>query len=368
MLKDIVSPFVKEAPPYKFGVGDTFKPLRPGVTDVYSLHKNENPFGVSTKAQEAMRNAIPGSNRYPDITAFSLRKKLAAKHLVSPDNIQVVQGATSALGFLADMLVRPGNEVLVSSPTYPNYLNVTKKNGGRIVQVPMDADYRPDFEAMLAAVTGQTRIAFVCNPNNPTGTVCDDQELLRFLQLLPEHVLAVVDEAYFEYVDIPGYHSMIPEIPKFSNLAVVKTFSKIYGMAGCRLGYVLGSEELIRYLNVDSVGYCCNAMALAGAEAALDDTEYLTCVFEENRRGRDFLTQAMRNLGFKVWDSQSNFIFFDPKMPPDYMAGELYTYGVHIRGDFEHCRISVGTKERNERAAAAMKEIVETFRKEQAHA
>jgi len=358
MFKDIVSNFVREAPPYNFGVGDKHKPFKPGVTTVLEMHKNENPFGVSPKAVTAMVDACSRANRYPDITALSLRRKLAALHGVTPENILVVQGATSALGFIADMLIRPGDEVIVATPTYPNYYNVTKKNDGRIVEIPMDDSYEPDFDRMYAAINDKTRVVFICNPNNPTGTVCDDKKLIEFVHKVPANVAVVVDEAYFEFIDKPGYQSMIPQIADNLNLIVVKTFSKIYGMAGSRLGYVISNKEIIGYLNIDAVGFCCNRVALEGAEAAIDDHDFIEYTITHNKEGREYLTAEMEKMGFRVWPSHSNFIFFDPHMPPAVMAGELYTYGVNIRGDFVKCRISIGTMEQNRTAVEAMKQIV----------
>lgn len=364
MVNNIVSEFVKSAPPYNFGIGDTHKPFRPGITSAIEMHKNENSFGVSPKAAAAMLNACGRSNRYPDITALKLRKKLAFLHNVTPENILVTQGATSALAFIGDMFIKPGSEVIVAPPTYPNYYNITKKNNGKIVEVPMGSDYRPDFEKMYDAVTDKTRLIFLCNPNNPTGTICDDKKLIEFIHKVPEHLVVVVDEAYFEFIDKPDYQSMISQISDNLNLIVVKTFSKIYGMAGSRLGYAISNREIIGYLNTDAVGFCCNRVALEGAEAAVDDKDFVEYTISHNKEGRDYLTREMENLGFNVWPSGTNFIFFDAKMPPKYMADELYTYGVNIRGDFPMCRISIGTMEQNRIAVAAMKEIVKNYKSE----
>lgn len=362
MVKNLVSEFVKSAPPYNFGIGDSHKPFRPGVETVIEMHKNENPFGVSPKAKEAMIKACGFSNRYPDITAAELRKKLAKLHHVTPENILVTQGATNALAFIGEMFLVPGSEVVVASPTYPNYYNITKKNNAKIVEVPMGDDYKPDFDRMYDAITDKTRLVFLCNPNNPTGTVCDDEKLIQFIHKVPEHVVVVVDEAYFEFIDDPSYQSMISQISDDLNLIVVKTFSKIYGMAGSRLGYAISNREIIGYLNIDAVGFCCNRVALEGAEAALDDTDFVKYTITHNKEGRDYLTSEMEKLGFRVWPSGSNFIFFDANMPPAYMAGELYTYGVNIRGDFPKCRISIGTMEQNRIAVNAMKEIVRDYK------
>ncbi|MCI8275652.1 MAG: aminotransferase class I/II-fold pyridoxal phosphate-dependent enzyme [Lachnospiraceae bacterium] len=362
MFRDLVSKFVKEVPPYNFGVGDTFKPFREGVTKEIIMHKNENPFGTSPKAVAAMAEQIAHSNRYPDIRAVSLCEKLAKLHGVKTEQVMVTQGGTSALGFISEMLIREGDEVIVTTPTYPNYLNLTKKNNGVLVSVPLDDNYEPVFDEVAKAVTDKTKVIFLANPNNPTGTICDDGVLAEFIHRLPEHVVLVVDEAYFDFIERPGYRSMISEVADGVNLIIVRTFSKIYGMAGSRIGYMISNKEIIDYLQTDATGFCCNRVGLCGAEAALEDREFIEMTIRRNKEGRDYLTGVMKELGFRVWESHTNFIFFDPRIPAKYFADELYTFGVRIRGDFCQCRLSIGTMEENRIAAEAMRQIVREYK------
>ena len=365
MNKDLVSSFVKEVPPYNFGVGDKFKPFREGVTQEIIMHKNENPYGTSPKAVAAMAEQIAHSNRYPDIRATSLCAKLAKLHNVKPENLMVTQGGTSALGFIAEMLIREGDEFIVTTPTYPNYLNLTKKNNGTLVSVPLDDNYEPVFEDIKKAITDKTKVIFLANPNTPTATICDDKALTDFIHELPKHVVLVVDEAYFDFIERPGYRSMIEEVADDVNLIIVRTFSKIYGMAGSRIGYAISNKEIIDYLQTDGTGYCCNRVGLFGAEAALEDKEFIEMTIRRNKEGRDYLTSVMKELGFRVWESHTNFIFFDPHIPTKYFADELYTFGVRIRGDFSQCRISIGTMEENKIAGDAMKQIVKEYNENQ---
>lgn len=358
MIKDYVSDFVRQAPPYNFGLGEPTKPLRPGITEVYEMNKNENPFGISPLAAAEMKRQADISNRYPDIKAASLCRKLAKLHGLKPENVLVTQGATSALGFIGEILIREGVEAIVTSPTYPNYYNIIKKNRGTLIDIPMGEDYVPDFDAIRKAITPNTRVVFLCNPNNPTGTICKDTDLIDFLNTLPPHVFLVVDEAYIDFVEDPNYQSMISQIADDKNLIVVRTFSKIYGMAGCRIGYVLSNPEIIGYLGITATGFCCNRAGLLAAEAALDDREFIQKTIDSNRLCRDYLTREMRALGFRVWPSSSNFIFFTPTMPPRDFAAELMSFGIHIRGDFAQARISIGTMEQCEAAIAAMKQIL----------
>ena len=359
MTKDLVSNFVKEAPPYSFGLDAGKKAFREGVSEIIcELDKNENPFGVSPKAVEAMKTACESANRYPDILATSLREKLAALHGLSTDNIMVTQGATANLGFIAEMFIKENDEVIVPVPTYPNYYNLVKKNDGILVKVPTGEGFEIDFDKMYEAITDKTKLVFIANPNNPTGTLCDDDKLLDFINKLPSHVVIVVDEAYFDFVEDPNYKSMIPYIKDGLNLIVVKTFSKLYGMAGSRIGYVMSNKEIIDYLQIDGIGYCCNIVGLAGAEAAVDDREFVEMTISKNKEGRDYLTTEMTKLGFTVYPSNTNFIYFKPTLSPKELADELYTFGIMIRGETDCNRISVGTMDENRMAIAAMKQIL----------
>ena len=361
MIKDLVSDFVRQAPPYNFGLGEPVKSLRPGITEIYEMNKNENPFGISPLAAAEMKKQVDISNRYPDIKAAGLCKKLAALHGLKPENVLVTQGATSALGFIGEILIREGVEAIVTSPTYPNYYNIIKKNRGTLVDIPMGDDYVPDFKAISDAITDKTRVIFLCNPNNPTGTICKDTDLIDFMNSLPSHVVLVVDEAYFDFIEDPSYKSMISQIADDRNLIVIRTFSKIYGMAGARIGYILSNPEIIGYLGITATGFCCNRVGLLGAEAALDDQGFIKMTIENNRKCREYLTKEMEDMGFRVWPSSSNFIFFKPSIPPREFAAELMSFGIHIRGDFAQARISIGTMQQCQTAAAAMKQILKEY-------
>ena len=359
MVNNLVSDFVKEAPPYNFGLGEPKKPLRPEVTEILQLNKNENPFGISPLAAAEIKRQADISNRYPDIRAASLVEKLASKHGLKPENVMVTQGATSALGFIGEVFVREGTEVIVTPPTYPNYYNIVKKNRGTLVEVPMSDDtYTPDFRKISEAINDRTRLVFLCNPNNPTGTVCSDKDLIEFLHSLPEHVVLAVDEAYLDFVEDRNYRSMISEVADNVNLIVVKTFSKLYGMAGCRIGYIISNREIISYLQITATGFCCNRAGVKAAEAALDDEDFINMSIKKNKESRDYLVKEMEGMGFRVWPSSSNFIFFRPTMPPREFASELASFGVMIRGDFPEARISIGTLDECRKAVAAMKKIL----------
>lgn len=359
MLKEYVSEYVKEAPPYSFGVGEKHPPLNPGVTEIIKLNKNENPFGVSPRAQEEMKRQICISNRYADPEVFPMREKIAGLHNLSVDNVLLTPGATSGLGFLGEVFIQPGDEIIVTSPSYPNYYNVAKKAQGTIIDVPMPSTFVPDFDEIAAAITPKTKMVFLCNPNNPTGTICDANALFNFIKTAPPHIIIVVDEAYFEFIADPDYPSAISLIDDNTNLIVVKTFSKIYGLAGARVGYLLSNPEIITYLSRTATGYFCSRVGMMGAKAAIDDTEFVNMTISENKKCRDYLTNEMEALGFDVWPSHTNFIFFKPTIKSKELADKMYSYGIQIRGDFTpYARISIGTMEQCKMAVNAMKEIL----------
>ena len=356
MIKDLVSDFVRQAIRHSNVYALPSEDIRKFTSELRDINKN-----IDIIVTRCYKKQVDISNRYPDIKAASLCKKLAALHGLKPENVLVTQGATSALGFIGEILIREGVEAIVTSPTYPNYYNIIKKNRGTLVDIPMGDDYVPDFKAISDAITDKTRVIFLCNPNNPTGTICKDTDLIDFMNSLPSHVVLVVDEAYFDFIEDPSYKSMISQIADDRNLIVIRTFSKIYGMAGARIGYILSNPEIIGYLGITATGFCCNRVGLLGAEAALDDQGFIKMTIENNRKCREYLTKEMEDMGFRVWPSSSNFIFFKPSIPPREFAAELMSFGIHIRGDFAQARISIGTMQQCQTAAAAMKQILKEY-------
>ena len=193
---------------------------------------------------------------------------------------------------------------------------------------------------------------------SPTATLIDSDELHAFQKKLPEHVLLVVDEAYIDFVEDPNYRTMVDAIADDENLIVVRTFSKLYGMAGARMGYLMANREIIEYLQRDSTGFCCSRMGLHAAEAALDDVEFQEMTKKGNQEGREILVSCMKELGFRVWPSHTNFIYFDPGVDVKWFADRLLDYGIIIRGNFKANRISIGTPEEDRFVCKAMREIM----------
>lgn len=357
-VRDLVSEFVKDAPPYVVGAEEQSKKKPEGVKELIQLATNENPFGISPMAAKAIQEQAFITNRYPDVRAKELCEKLARMNHVAYEQVMVTEGATAGLNFIGEVFLRPGDEAIVTPPTYPNYYNIIKRMQATLVELPLDEETLvPDFDQMMAAITPKTKIIFLCNPNNPTGTLIPDDKLHQFAKDLPKHVVLVVDEAYLDFVEDPNYKNMADAIADDVNLIVVRTFSKAYGMAGARIGYLLSNPEIVSYLQRDATGFCTNRPALYGALAALDDKEFLEMSITMTKKSRAFLVKEMKKHGFKVWDSASNFIYFDPHVNVQWFADEMLKYGLIIRGNFPKNRISVGTMEDDAIVAHAFDEI-----------
>ncbi len=330
-----------------------------GLETVYKLASNENPLGVSPKAMEAIRAALPQGYLYSDGSREAvLEKKIADLHGVEPSNIFISGGAAMVLKSICEVFIQPGDECIIPSPAYPPYYFWTFKYGGTIVEVPCrKEDQKLDIEGVLKAVTDKTKLVFLCNPNNPTSTAVSREDLCGVLDRLPGDVIAVVDEAYVDFTDDPEAVTMMPCLSRYPNMVVVRTFSKIYGMAGIRLGYGVACQEIVRYLDkaVDARGI--NNLAVEGGIAALDDREFRDRTRENNTAERKYLTKELTDLGYRVYDSQANFVWVDFHCHAAEMHDRLVPYGVIIRGDFPLARISIGLHEQNRTMIDALREI-----------
>ena len=330
-----------------------------GLETVYKLASNENPFGVSPKAAEAIRGAIAECHIYSDGTRENvLSEKLAALHSVEADNIFIAGGAASALSQIADTFLVSGDECIIPSPAYPPYYFWAFRNDAAIVDVPcISADQTMDLDGILAAVTDKTKLLFLCNPNNPTSTAVSREKMAELLRKLPQTAIVVADEAYIDFADDPANLTMVPCLAEFPNLIVVRTFSKLYGMASVRLGYSIAGREITDYLNKAVACRGINTFGVEGGIAALDDEEFRQKTILNNREQRDYLTREISCLGFKVYHSQANFIWVDFGRPASDVHDDLLPYGIIIRGDFPFARISIGQPVQNQALVAALKEI-----------
>jgi histidinol-phosphate aminotransferase len=361
-VEDRVNAHIRRLAPYQPG-----KPMEElerelGIPNSVKLASNENPLGPSPKAVQAIRDACAEIHRYPDGASFALRAALASKLDVAESQLVFGCGADEVLELLAKTFLAPGDEVVHPWPSFAMYPIVIKGMGATPVAVPLSDDMGHDLEAMAAAITERTKIVFVCNPNNPTGTSIGADEFDAFVERLPESVVLAVDEAYREFVRRPDFPDAIAWTKRRPGTVVLRTFSKIYGLAGMRVGYGVGDPELIGFLERARHPFNVNRMAEVAALAALDDEEHAERTHAMNAEGIELLTRELRAMGHEVWPTDANFLLTRTG-PGTYDA--LLRLGVIVRplGGFgmdEHIRISIGTPEENQRLVKALQRIAES--------
>jgi histidinol-phosphate aminotransferase len=333
------------------------------LTEVVRLATNENPHGPSPKAITAMQKAVLEGHFYPEATSLELRKKLGSLHGIHPENYCIGNGADNIITLVIASYVNPGDEVVYCTPTFSEYHKNTLLVGGTPIEIPTTKDHKFDLEAMHKAITEKTKLVIVCNPNNPTGTIVDDNELRAFFRRLPKHVVAVLDEAYGEFITVPKYTTGVEYVKEGLPVITIRTFSKLYGLAGMRVGYAFAKDELIRPLQAVREPFACNRVAEAGAVAALEDEEFKEKVLHENKIEMEKMIKAFQDFGWSVEATHTNFLFIDMKQNTSSIAKGLFSKGFIIRscaawGYPEYARISIGSAEKNDRLIQLLQEII----------
>ena len=326
------------------------------------LASNENPLGPSPKGMEAARVALADANRYPDGGTCRLREKLAALHDVSPDEIFVGLGSSEIIDLAARTLLGPGKIGLTAEGTYAPFSIAIRASGATLERVPL-CGFAFDLPEMLKAFTHAVGVIYLANPNNPTGTAFSGEEFERFLSHIPSDVLVVLDEAYIHYAERPGMPKSAELFRMRKNLLILRTFSKVYGMAGMRIGYGIGQAPLVAAMNKLRTPFNVSGVAQAAALAALDDTEHVQRCVAANRVGRQRITEGVAKLGLLPVKSETNFVFVVAGPETKTFCDDLLHEGVIVRplawmGFPEAFRVSVGTAEENEKFLAAMAEIL----------
>ena len=332
---------------------------------IAELGSNENPLGASPRAIEAMRAALGETFRYPDPRGLALKTALGAKLRVEVDRVALGNGSHELLMLLAQCFVGGQRSVVFSEFGFAVFPIATAAAGAIALRVPAlaradaSAPYGHDLDAMASAVRGDTRLVYIANPNNPTGTWFDDAAFDRFVARVPPDVLVVVDEAYAEYVDAPGLSSALRLADRHPNLIVTRTFSKAYGLAGLRIGYFIAHPTVVAVIERLRESFNVNNVALAAAEAALGDTAHLAQAVAFNRAERAWLTNALAERGYRVLPSQTNFVMVDLGRDATGFEKHLFERGVIVRpmggyGLAETVRISVGSREENRRLLEAL--------------
>lgn len=358
-----VNPALQALPVYQPGrpIEEVARELGLPAASIIKLASNENPFGPSPLALAAMQQALAGVNLYPDGNAFYLKRKLAAKLGVEPANLVLGNGSNDIIEFIGHAVFAPGADVVVSQYCFAIYPIVTKLFGANLITVPAK-NYGHDLPAMLRAITPQTRAVFVANPNNPTGTFAAREEVIQFINDVPSHVLVVMDEAYIEFLDHPLDLSALVRSAARPNLILLRTFSKIYGLAGLRVGYGIAYPELVAALEKIRQPFNLNLLAQTAALAALDDEEHVQKTRANNFAGLDFFSRAFREAKLEYIPSAANFILV--RVGEGQRVFEaLQKDGVIVRpmGGYqlgEWIRISIGTPKENERCLDSLRKIL----------
>ena len=354
MNEELIRPAVKGIPEYVPGK----TPKEPGVV---KLASNENPFGPSPKALEAIAKEAKNLQIYPDQKSILLREALAKKFGVPDDCIICGNGSDDIMQILGSTYLNPGDEVIVSKNTFSLYELVTRIFDGKMVFVNLK-DFALNLEGIAAAITGKTKMIFLTNPNNPTGTIFSTNEFDAFLKKVPDNIIVVVDEAYVEFVESKEFPDIIKYVKEGKNVVVLRTFSKFYGLAGLRIGYGIARKELIAPMFRTKMPFNVNRLAQAGAIAALEDKEFLEKTFKNNSEGKKYLYAELDKLGIEHKKTESNFIFVNLKRSADELFIEMMKNGIIIRpltsfGLPQAIRVSIGTKEQNAKFIAAMRKI-----------
>jgi histidinol-phosphate aminotransferase len=350
-------PGVRELQPYQPG-----KPIEElqrelGITDIIKLASNENPLGAGPRAVKAIEACMGDLHRYPDGGAFKLKRALASKLAIDAAQITVGNGSNDVLELVARGFVQPGDEVMFAQHAFAVYPLVTMAVGGKAIVVPAQ-NYGHDLQAMAAAITARTKLIFIANPNNPTGTWLRRDDLHAFLKRVSEQVIVVLDEAYFEFVTNPEYSSGLQWLREFANLVVTRTFSKIHGLAALRAGYGISHPSIADVLNRVRQPFNVNSPAMAAAAAALEDELHVQASVVLNRRGLQQLEDGFKTLGLNYIPSVANFIaveigdagrIYDALLRMGVIVRPIASYGLP-----RHLRVTVGLEAENARFLAAL--------------
>jgi len=334
-----------------------------GISNVLKLASNENPLGPSPLAVKAIEKILPTLHLYPDSSSFYLVRALAEHLQVKPTEVFVGSGSNEIIELLIRTVMHPGDEALICGGSFQMYKVALNSHGRPWVEVPMREGYRYDLEAMAKRLSPKIRLVFLANPDNPTSTAFSKAELEAFLAKVPPDTLVALDEAYFEYVDWSEYPNGLDYFRQLPNVLVMRTFSKIYGLAGIRLGYAVMQPKLVEYLNRTKMPFNLTQVAQVAGIAALGDVEHLRSTQQATWRGLRYLETELKKLGVPVPRSHANFVFADLGRPNGPVYEQLLRRGVIVRpvtlsGWPNAVRITAGLQGQNERCVAALKEVL----------
>jgi len=332
------------------------------ITGVIKLASNENALGPSPKVIEAINKYSKDINLYPDQNCYELTRLLAEKYDLAPENIAVGNGSDEVMLLIALAYISAGDEVIISLNTYSTYEMVSSLMEASLVKINLK-DYTYDLSAMAKAAGPKTKLIFVCNPNSPTGTMNTKKELDKLISAVSQNTIVVIDEAYKEYVESEDYPDSLEYVRNNKNVIVLRTFSKIYGLAGLRAGYAIAKPNIIKYLNLVRLPFSVNRLVQTAAAVALSDTGHVEKSRKNNAEGKAYLYKELEKLGISFLKTEANFIFINLNNDADMAFMELMRRGVIVRpltsfGMPGSIRVTIGTPEQNKKFINALAEIV----------
>ncbi|MCC6442181.1 MAG: histidinol-phosphate transaminase [Armatimonadetes bacterium] len=360
--RSFIRPNILDLTPYRPG-----KPIEEvqreyGIQDVVKMASNENPLGPSPKAVAAMEEAVRQVGLYPDGNCFYLKEDLARYWKVSAEEIILGNGSDEIIHYLGVAFMNPGEEVILADPTFVRYESAAILNNCACIKVPLK-NHTYDLAAMADRITDRTKMIFIANPNNPTGTMVTRQEVDALMNRVPEGVLTVFDEAYYEYVESPAYPDTLNLVREGRDVIVLRTFSKIYALAGLRIGYGIARPEIIHYLNQVREPFNVSLVAQAAARASLRDPGQVARSRKANAEGKRFLCQGFEAIGLEYAPSEANFIWVNTGKDSREVFEALIHRGVIVRtGDIfgwpTYIRVTMGTPDENRRFIEALRSVL----------
>jgi len=332
-----------------------------GLKEVIKLASNENPIGSSSKAVKAIRKGLSDINRYPDGTGFYLKRKIARHLSLAPANIVLGNGSDELIDVIIKTFVEQDENVVTSDITFLEYEIISRVNGRQIITAPLKY-FKYDLEGIKKKIDKKTKLIFIANPNNPTGTYVTKYELDDFMRDLPDNIVVVLDEAYDTFIDVDDFPNSLDYLEK-KNIIVLKTFSKAYGLAGLRIGYAIAREEFSTFMERARQPFNVNSLAQVAAIAALDDKEFLAKTKKAVLEGKNYLYQALSGLGVAYVPSVANFILVDVGRDCLAVFKDMLKYGVIVRDMRQYdlknfIRVTIGTKKENERFIKVLKKVL----------
>ncbi|ERJ11657.1 histidinol-phosphate transaminase [Haloplasma contractile] len=358
---DYIKQDIKYLPLYQSGKPSELS-MEELKVDFIKLSSNENPFGSSKTISKVLYDSLTNLHVYPDGSCTLLKQTLSKFHNIDYDQIIVGNGSDEIIDFAIQMMVQPGDEVIMANPSFIKYDLTVKKSEGKSVKVSLNDQYNHDLDQMIQKITDKTKVIFICSPNNPTGTLVNNEDLSKFIERVPSHILIVIDGAYYEYVTNLDQLYSINHVIQKDNVLLLRTFSKIYGLASLRVGYGIANKALIAMLDRVRGPFNVNALAQKGAEAALSDQNHVKRSKELNELGKHYLYKQLEEYGFSYIPTEGNFIMIQLDIDSDSVYKRMLANGIIIRsgnklGMPNWIRVTIGKMDDNEKFISILKQI-----------